>query len=137
MRRGRCPQAIALGQDTIGRETRQPPHGFGIGFLRKPRLDRLPVIAIERAGKRGGEHGLADAGIGAGDDDRLRHESRLIFSASASNRSAITLSVRFAVSAIRSRAVPSATVGGRIAPTSNPPCCHAPASPPALPPAPT
>src|SRR3546814_9152101 len=69
-----------------------PPHAsrreelvyrFAVGFVLEARLDRLPVGGAGRARERGGKDRLADAGVGAGDDE-ARHAAAM---ASASARS--------------------------------------------------
>src|SRR3546814_18113819 len=62
-----------------------PPHAsrreelvyrFAVGFVLEARLDRLPVGGAGRARERGGKDRLADAGVGAGDDEE-RHAAAM------------------------------------------------------------
>ena len=97
-------------------EPREPPHGFAVRLALKARLDRLPIVRAKRAGERRAEHGLANPRVRAGDDEAHGYCP----SRSSSKRSASIISPAMAedifnVSAIRSRAVPSGTVGGRMA----------------------
>ena len=90
--------------------------------------DRLE--RVDRAGRRarpvpdqaGGDEGLADVGAGRGDEDRahaLRQDARA-HDARRGGRSRASGCAALKVS--RSRAVPSGTVGGRIATTRKPSC---------------
>ncbi len=68
MRRAGGVQAIGFGQD--GRlAAGEPGNRFAIALPRKPGLHRLPVTRAEMRGETGGEDGLADISIGAGDDE--------------------------------------------------------------------
>src|SRR3546814_6546128 len=104
-----------------------PPHAsrreelvyrFAVGFVLEARLDRLPVGGAGRARERGGKDRLAAGGVGAGDDE-ARHAAAMA-SASASAISSMLASSTLSVIAIRRRAVPSATVGGRMPRMSKP-----------------
>ena len=66
VRRERLGQAIGLGQH-VG--DAQRGDAVGVGAVVEAGLDRLPVMRAQRRGERCGEDGLADAGVGAGDDD--------------------------------------------------------------------
>jgi hypothetical protein len=74
MRRAGRGQPIGLGQDVHGRQPAQPRDGRRRRCLHPARLDRLPVSQPARPapGERGGEHRLADIGVGAGDDEGAR-----------------------------------------------------------------
>src|SRR3546814_4472968 len=83
----------------------------------EPCRNGLPGSAVEQPDEPGGEHALADIGVGAGDDEALRHASA---SASAASSRSIAASSTLSVMLILSRAVPAGTVGGRMPRTSSP-----------------
>src|SRR5690606_8866775 len=76
----------------------------------------------QRGHQRGGNQGLADFGIGAGDEPGVprAHEPALSSWWTAANRRATSSAVCAADKVTRRRAVPVGTVGGRIAGTHNP-----------------
>ncbi|KAG5719830.1 hypothetical protein E4T56_gene17836, partial [Termitomyces sp. T112] len=66
MRAGGRDQAIGLGMDQrAGDQTRD---GLAVGFLLQPRLHRFPVARAKTRHQTSGQHRLADAGVGARDD---------------------------------------------------------------------
>jgi hypothetical protein len=103
----------------------EPPHLAGVIVLFDPGLNGLPVAesagsAPEPMQEGGARDGLADAGIRARYEDAA--QSPISFSAearAAANRSS-TASESPALTAMRRRAVPAGTLGGRIARTSKP-----------------
>ena len=87
-------------------------------------LDRLAcrdadTLRLQHAQRRGGEPGLADLGAGAGDEGQPVG-SPVHSWASAAPSASTCAGVCAADSATRSRDVPGATVGGRMAGTSIP-----------------
>ena len=116
-----CGDAGSLSRYASGRmrsaaKPRKAAHGFAVRLALKARLHRLPVARAERARERRAEHGLANSCVRAGDDKAHGYPP----SRSSSKRSASIISPAMAadtfnVSAIRSRAAPSGTVGGRMA----------------------
>ena len=89
MRRGWQLEAIGFRQNPLGSQPGQAPHRVAIGFAVEPGLDRLPIIAAQCASQGRAEHGLADPGVRAGDDEACAHGS----SRSSSNRSASIISL--------------------------------------------
>ncbi len=113
---------------SCGPQRRQPRHFGRVVVLLDAGLNRLPVferkltaIAVEQGG---GGDGLADPGVGAGYEEAAEHgtDSRSATDSAPANRSRIS-SVRSALTEIRRRAVPGATLGGRMARTSKPCAC--------------
>src|SRR5258708_16215571 len=89
-------------------------------------LNRFPIDAVQREREHGANNGLADAGVGPGDDQGLHDAAMAERKASASAR--ISASLRSAWMDTRNRDLPSGTVGGRMARTSKPESCSARAS---------
>src|SRR5258706_7822707 len=118
VRRCRRLQPIGLGQNALGGEAGQPKNRFAVGLLLEAGLNRLPIEPVQSTRERGCENSFADAGVSAGYNYGRDHAVLRMSSARASNKSATTASLTFNVSAMRRRAVPSGTVGGRIARTS-------------------
>ena len=52
----------------VGADARETHHGDAIGAFERAGLNRLPVDGVERGAEERGERGLADAGVGAGDE---------------------------------------------------------------------
>src|ERR1019366_8252443 len=117
-------QADALCENLRLGARAQPPHGFRIVVYLDAGLDRLPVAQGRNAAvavHQGRRHRrFADACIRAADEEALH--AFIAVSSAVMNRSSISsLSPWF--TATRKRAVPSGTVGGRIARTSKPAAC--------------
>ena len=109
-------QAVSLEQNARGLEAAQPPDGLRVGFAFEAGLHRLPVIPVERLYQRGGKDGLADVRIGSCNDDACAHAAISACAAARSEMSReIIVSSVLSVTVRRRRAVPSGTVGGRIA----------------------
>ena len=68
-----CPKPVGLEQNARGLEAAQPPHGLRVGFAFEAGLHRFPVIPVERLCQRCCKDGLADVGVGAGNDDACAH----------------------------------------------------------------
>ncbi len=114
----RCGQLepVRLGEDAVCAQPRKAAHGFAVRLALKARLHRLPIARAERARERRAEHGLANSCVRAGDDKAHGYcPSRSSSKRSASIISPAMAADTFNVSAILNRAVPSGTVGGRMA----------------------
>ena len=76
----------------------------------------LPITGVKRPRERRRENGLADAGVGSGNDEASAHAGSLDnSSARCAIIAAICCSLACSVKAMRSRAVSSGTVGGLMA----------------------
>ena len=116
MRRGRSTQPPGFWENTVGRRARKPRDDLRVRLAIEARLHRLPVIGVERADERGGDDGLADA-VSVPTITKRRfmvRASRALAPRCAIMR-ATSSSLACSVSAMRKRAEPSGTVGGRMA----------------------
>ena len=110
-------------------------HGAAVGPFARSRLDRLPVVGVERGAEQSGDDCLADSGVGSGDEETLRHVRRCRpveltardygHRARPLPRQARRMSSSDAGSSAKTqtRALPAGTVGGRMARTANPLRC--------------
>src|SRR5579864_7541798 len=116
MRRHRSLETPGLAQDAGGRDPAKSRDRLAIALSFEAGLDGFPIASAKRIGERSVEHRLPDARVGAGDDEADAHG---VSCASASaNRSSMPATVggsTLRVRAMRKRAVPVGTVGGRIA----------------------
>src|SRR5258708_17121793 len=128
MWRSRRLQPIGLRQHALFRQTGKPQDRLPVRLLQETGLDRFPIDCSKSTGERSSKNSLANAGIGTSYNDARGHAAFRMSSASASNKPATIASSTFAVSAMRTRALPSATVGGRIARISKPRRCKEAAS---------
>src|SRR3546814_20200517 len=92
-------------------------------FFLRPRLERFPVGKAGRARQCRGKDGFPDAGVGAGDDE-AGHAAAMA-AASAPVIASMLSSSTWSVIAMRRRAVPCRTVGGRMPRLSTPPARRA------------
>ena len=120
MRRQRPGQQIALENEALRSQTGHSGNHRRIGAVGGARLHRLPVNCVERQRQHRRDHRLADAGIGAGDDERGHFAVAASARCSAAPSASISASVRSTPMEMRRREVPTGTVGGRMARTSNP-----------------
>ena len=71
MRGDRLGQDIGLGQDAVRRHAGKPPHDGGVGLRLGAGLHRLPIAGVEPRQQPGRDDGLADIGVGPGDEKAL------------------------------------------------------------------
>src|SRR3546814_4724717 len=107
----------------MDRDAGEAGDDLAVGFFLQPRPDRFPVGKAERARQCRGKDGFPDAGVGAGDDE-AGHAAAMA-AASAPVIASMLSSSTWSVIAMRRRAVPCRTVGGRMPRISKPPAWSA------------